>query len=687
MKYFFFGLFAALISTWVYLSFAKTPPPPSGDYKIPLNWQTSAEEITRRCENEGVKLIAIIESIEAANPSDISFTNSVRFLNQAFGDFSFVMDPLSFYKYTSTDKSLRDAADACEKKAGKLFIDIFTRKKLFEIVKAAKEKNERLSAIDQKLLDQLYNDFKRNGLELDDKKLAVFIAKKKAIVDLQAEFSTTLNDWNETIEVKPEELEGLPNDYIQGLKKTANGASYIVTLKYPDYFPFMEDGKNAEARKRLFLKFQSRGGEKNRERLKKTLMLREELAKMLGYKNHAEFVLAERMAKNPEAVRSFLDALIPKLKPLGAKEIEELTELKRKELKDPNIKTIEEWDRLYYANQLKKQKYEVDQQKVKEYFPLNKVVAGMFEVYQTLLGVEYVQIANPKAWDESVQGYAVLDAKTKAVISYFYTDLFPREGKYGHAAAFTLIKGRQNEDGSYEKPVSSIVANFNKPLGNNPSLLTHDQVETFFHEFGHIMHQVLTKAKYDYFSGTSVKNDFVEAPSQMLENWVWKKSSLEKLSSHYKTGKPLPEELLKKLLAAKNSDLGLRYLRQAFFASVDINLHTTDAMNIDTTKIWGETQNEVMGIPLTPKIYPEASFGHIMGGYDSGYYGYLWSEVYAQDMFSRFEKEGLLNAMTGADYRKFILEPGGELEPDVLLKKFLGRDPNQKAFLKELGLK
>jgi Zn-dependent oligopeptidase len=264
-------------------------------------------------------------------------------------------------------------------------------------------------------------------------------------------------------------------------------------------------------------------------------------------------------------------------------------------------------------------------------------------------------------------------------------DLYPREGKYKHAAAFTLLQGRELPDGSYQKPASAIVANFDKPTPERPSLIPHSDVETLFHEFGHIMHQTLTRAKYQRFSGSSVARDFVESPSQMFQNWVWKEEVLDRVSGYYQDRtKKLPKELIAKLLAAKNADSGLVYLRQNFFATYDMSLHTAPEV-ADTTALYGKLMKEVSLIPMSAGTVPEASFTHLMG-YDAGYYGYLWSEVYALDGFSRFVKEGLLSEKVGREYRREVLEKGGSREEGVSLRAFLGREPSDEAFLKNIGL-
>jgi thimet oligopeptidase len=642
-----------------------------------LNFDLTTNEIKTRCSQYQKEFVAKLDLI-AKMPSQKS---TLLQLDLVQTDFNNLISPLIFLKDVSPEKNVRDYAEACNLEVQKLFVDIYTREDLFNVVKGIDNPKIKLKKDEKILLEENLAGFKRNGLELEPSKRKVFIEKKKKLVALESEFQKNVAEWNETLEVTKEELEGLPKEYIESLKKTSSG-NYILTLDYPTYFPFMDNAKNENARKKLEKKFQSRGGEKNKELLEEAIVLRAELAEMLGFKNHAEVVLDRRMAKNPKTVLDFLNKIKGKLQEHGKKEIATLLELKRKEENNPKANVIHSWDWRYYDNQLKKIKYEVDQEAIKEYFPLEKVLSGMFEIYQQLLGVKFVKITNGPVWHPSVQLYKVM--KGQKILSYFYMDLFPREGKYSHAAAFTLVSGYKAPNGEYVKPVSSIVANFNPSTKDKPSLLPHKEVETMFHEFGHIMHQILTNAELGGLSGTNVKTDFVEAPSQMLENWVWEKEGLEKLSSHYKDGKPLPKELLEKLLNAKLVNIAIFYLRQLSFGFIDMEYHTSK--KVDSTAVYHRIAKDVMMIPLQEGTMPQASFGHLMGGYDAGYYGYLWSKVYAQDMFTRFQKEGLLSPKVGADYVKWILEPGGTEDPFKLISGFLGRKPNEDAFFKSLGL-
>ncbi len=651
------------------------------NYKMSVpRYDASVSDLESACKKEEQALLAKLEVIGKLGEK-AQFKNACVALEKALTDLQQNLTPLLFLKYVSDKAPMREAAGKCETAIEKLRVDVFAREDLYNALKTAAKNQNQLDPIDKRLLDEFLLAFKRNGLDLTADKRKLFIEKRKRIVELETEFSKELIEWNDWAEFTLEQLEGLPESFVQRLEKTPQG-KYKVTVKYPDYYPFMDNAKNAEARRILEEKFLNRGGKKNLARFDETLRLRSETAQMLGYPNHAAYVLDDRMAKTPEAVSAFLKRVGDRLQIQGKSDLAGLVAAKNEELGSKSDGKIHSHDWRYYDNQIKKRKHHIDTQLIKEYFPIDVVAKGMFEIYQTLLGVKFQEDRSLPKWHSDVTPYRV--TKDGKAVAIFYMDLFPREGKYGHAAAFTLIQGCINDDQSYQLPISAIVANFNPPSAQKPSLLEHGEVETLFHEFGHIMHQVLTTAKYASLAGTSVKRDFVEAPSQMLENWVWEVPTLTKLSGHYQNkSKPLPTDQMQRLIKAKLLNVGIKYLRQLLFASIDLRYHTQPTK--DSTQVYADLAREIMLIPIPKNTLPQAGFGHLMGGYDAGYYGYLWSEVYAQDMFTRFEKEGLLNAKTGADYLKWILQKGGELEPMDLITHFLGRAPNEEAFFKSLS--
>jgi thimet oligopeptidase len=474
----------------------------------------------------------------------------------------------------------------------------------------------------------------------------------------------------------------LRSDTIANFKKDAKGLR-IVPVNEATYFDIMNSADNEKTREKMLSAFMNRAAKMNTILAQKAISLRQDLAKLLGYKNWFDYKTEPRMAKSSESVRKFLEDLKDKLAALNKQDMEQLLAFKKQ--KDPAAKKLTQADLSYLEFQMKKQDFKVDGNLVREYFPSDVVIQGMFDVYSQILGVNFVEMKEAPVWSEGVKLYEVRDKKDNRIIGYFYTDFFPREGKYDHAAAFALTKGRI-KNGKYDYPRSAIVANLSAPTGDKPSLLSHKDVETMFHEFGHIMHDVLTKAPYASLSGTSTTLDFVEAPSQMLENWVWEPVVLEKISGHYKDhSKKLPKDLLQKMLAARDFQQGRFWMRQLTFGFYDLSIHT-DPGAVDVTKTYDEIFHDLMGIDQIANAHFPAGFGHMMGGYDGGYYGYLWSKVYAQDMYTVFQKEGVLSAKVGARYREDILAPGDMEDADLLLKKFLGREPNNKAFFKLLHI-
>jgi len=344
------------------------------------------------------------------------------------------------------------------------------------------------------------------------------------------------------------------------------------------------------------------------------------------------------------------------------------------------------WDTRYYGRIREERVYNVDHQKLKSYFPLQVVTKGLLEIYETLLGLKFTQIPNPHVWHPDVSLYRVNDSQTNELVGHFYLDLHPREGKYGHAACFGLQPGCVLGDGSRQYPAAAMVANFTKPKpGEEESaVLEHDEVETFFHEFGHVMHQLCSRADYAFFSGTAVERDFVEAPSQMLENWVWERESLAKMSQHVKDKTPIPEDLLQSLIKSRVANAGYLNRRQLFFALFDYYLHTAPKTN--TAELGAKLSRELLLVDQSPGTNMAGSFGHVAQSYDAQYYGYLWSEVFSDDMFLLFKKEGVLNQTVGRKYRENILEKGGSRDAADMLRDFLGREPSNEAFLRNKGL-
>jgi len=623
-----------------------------------------------------------IKNILSVKKEERNFNNTVKAFENALSELNYKVNIPIFLGYVSTDADIRNAATELELKVGKYFVDIFTREDIFNVIDDySKNIKENLDEVDRRLLDKILYAFKKNGLYGDEKTRKKVKKLLKDLVELEVEFAKNIRETRDYIKVDEEALKGLDENYKKRLKKSGNG-KYVISTDYPDYIPFMDNSKDDEARKALEIKFNNRCYPQNVELLEKAIKIRKKIAKLLNYKNFADYVLEDRMAKNSNKVFEFLKNLYKDLKKKGKKELKILLKLKNRET-GTDDKTLYNWQWRYYANMYKKENFSVDYEKLREYFPLEVVIDGMFDVFSKFFSVRFVPKELPK-WHSDVRTYEVCDSNNK-LIAYFYFDLFPREGKYKHAACFGLVKGRELPDGSYQIPAAAIVSNFTPPSQNMPSLLKFDEVVTLFHEFGHVTHNIFTRSRYGFFAGTSVSRDFVEVPSQVLENWVYDKDVLKKISSHYITKEPIDDKAIEKLIAARNATSGLFYLRQLFFALVDMIYHTKKS-SFDTTEVYEKLMKKIFMIPMTEGTHPQASFGHIMGGYEAGYYSYLWSEVIASDFYEEFKKNGIFNPEVGKRYIDKVLSRGGSIDEEMQVKEFLGREVSNQSFLKRIGL-
>lgn len=635
-------------------------------------------EITDLCSVSIENAKRAVEAIKSRSAFQLLFfQRSMRAFENALAELGDATSPLVFMASISPDAALREESAACEEKVGQLYPALFADKKLYEALK----RGIPFTRAQKRLSTETLREFKKSGMSLDDVKLGELKDLKQRLASLQTKYSLNLNNDNSSVSFRKNDLEGVSDVFLGRLTQSADH-HFVVTTNSTDYLQVMENAKKSETRKKMMFAYLNRGAGENTKLLEEAIEIRSKIAGLLGYKTWGDVQIDGRMAKSSDSVMGFLSGLKGKLKIRMEHDLAKL--LAYKKTLEAGATTIEAHDIAFLAAQLKKTSYALDEDKVAEYFPAETVMRGLFSTCSTLFGVKFVERKDTPLWAEGVKLYEIRNSSSDGIIAYFYTDTVPREGKYGHAAAFPLISARAIR-GRYSIPIASIVANFTPPSGDRPSLLTHDEVETLFHEFGHIMHQTLTRAPYSSLSGSSVAQDFVEVPSQMLENWVWNKDVLRVISGHYKTGEKLPDALLEKMLAAKDFNQGYAYMRQLLFGLFDMKIHSSSG-RVDTTQVYNEMYRELFGIEVMKDTHFPASFGHLMGGYDSGYYGYLWSEVYSQDMFSRFEKAGLLNPTTGADYRKTILESGNMRDAIDLIREFLGREPTSEAFYKKLGI-
>ncbi len=646
-------------------------------------------EIKQLCSTATHQFVTRLEELggllKKTSAKNLTFENTFAELEDASADFAAILSPIGALSSLSVNADVRKSANECESTASTAAIEVYTRKDLYQVMKEAQKnlKSERLAPPEARLMNETLVAFKLSGLELSDDKLQKYKKIQQLLSDLSIQFHAHLNNNNDSAEMSEEEMAGIPETVKSRFTKLPRG-KYQIPAKTTYYMDFMENASNSQARKKMYAIYNNREAKSNTELLQKTVRLRREAAELLGFKDWADYRTYDKMAKTGRNAWQFLQDLKSKMTLAYKKDFQELLNFKKSY--EPQSNKFEPWDTAYYSHHLKIKNYSVDDELIREYFPADYVVKKMFEIYSKLLGVNFTPVRNTVTWHSTVNLFEMTDAQTHKTVGYFYTDLYPREGKYNHAAAFPLRSGREI-NGQYQPPIAAIVANLNPPTKDRPSLLSHDDVETLFHEFGHVMHMTLTKAKYASLSGASVAGDFVEAPSQMLENWVWQPEILRMITAHYSDhSKKMSDELIEKLIRSRKFNQAYGFNGQLLYGIYDLTLHQSPK-DLDVTVTFQRLYKEIMLMDLLPDTHFPASFGHIMGGYDAGYYGYLWSNVYAFDMFTLFENGKLLSPQVGLKYRQTILEKGNLKEASVLLQDFLNRKPNSNAFFRYLGIK
>jgi thimet oligopeptidase len=652
---------------------------PSGPVGPAIAFDFTPAQISVQYEQANLQLNSVLNSIAAIAPEAATFSNTVKPFEAANAVWAKQVVPLLFLASVSPDPAVRAASNALEKQVGSDQVAMSHREDLFRAFEAAAAKNETLDPADRKLMDSTVKSFRENGFGLPADQRDRLIAVQKRLGDLSAEFGRNIDEHKDELLVGEDGIQGLPADFVSTLEKDEQGR-YKVPVDEPSLMVYMRYALSAEHRKAMLVKFDNRGGERNVEVLREALGLRRETAQLLGYKDYPTMALKDRMAGTPERVFAFLNGVKDAVMERARRDMEPIVEMKRRD--DPTATGVSAWERMFYARKVREERFALDAQQVKQYFPVDRVVEGTMKVYQKVLGVTFRELKSGPKWAEGVRLFEISDAKTGQRIGHFYLDLAPRDGKHGHPAAYPLVAGRIREDGSYEEPISAMVADFPKAAAGQPSLLSHGDVETFFHEFGHLMHQTLTKARYASFSGSSVALDFVEAPSQMLENFIWDRGVLDELSGHWETGAKLPQELFDKMLASRSFMEGASYAGQVAYALGDLVLHSE--VPADPSGAFDKIVADITGVATVPGTHFVSSFDHLMGGYGSGYYAYLWSKVFAEDIFTLFKAAGVISPEVGARYRKEILEVGSERPEMDSLRAFLGREPSEEAFMDDV---
>lgn len=637
------------------------------------------------------KADAAVAQIVAVPDAQRTFENTVCAVDDLLATLEDDTSMLVFLSNVHPDADVRDASTAAEEKVGNWTIEVGKREDLYKAVKAYAGTSPKLEGERKRLLDFVMRDYRRAGMDLPADKRAHLTSVQKEVNRLGIEFQKTIADDETAVPLTAEELHGAPEAVLKGLKQS--GGVYLVMMAYPVYTPLMENCDNEATRHKLWLAYKRRGGTRNVATLEKALKLRAEAAQMLGYANTSAYEAETRMVKNVEAIRKFYEKLRPLVRQKAENDYAEFTAAKREATGEAKAEFMP-WDLLFYTNRLLKTKYAVDTEKVREYFPMAEVVKGLFAVTQSLYGLEYKDVTATKAgtaarplWHPDVKLYEVWDKASNTMLGEFYLDLYPRDNKYTHAAQWGLQQHKVWSDGHVTRPLAALVCNFTKPADDKPSLLDHkEEVATFFHEFGHCLHTIVSEAKFNRFSGTNVELDFVEAPSQMFENWVWDPAVLATFAKHYQTGAVIPKELVASMVRARNLGSGMDAENQFYYGLTDQAYETTKDGTVDTTAIARDLYSTITMYKTVPdNTYYQASFGHLIN-YSAGYYGYMWSLVYASDMAVRFKQLGMLNPEAGMYYRKKIISQGGTRDAMDLVRDYLGREPRLDSFLEHLGL-
>lgn len=583
---------------------------------------------------------------------------------------------------TYADDATRNEANTQAQKIASYSTDLYLNEPLYKALKefSTSAISKRLSATQRKFLRETIINFEINGTKLDAegrKKLKVINDK---LIDFGNQFDKNIAEHKDSVEFSFADLAGVPAATIQPWKR-ANG-KYMVTINGPNFIDIMENAESGNTRKIVYMKYSNRAYPKNMAVLDSLFSYRQKLADVLGYKTYAEYVLVTKMAAKPENVWAFENDLKDKLTPHVGPERDEYRLLKQ-QTQPQDKEGLQAWDGGYYRVKLLKAKYNLNTEEVQQYFEMNNTVNGMFAVYQKLFNIDIREVKGVPVWDAKIKSYELyMDGKK---MGSFFLDLYPRPNKYTHFETSPLSQYRFS-GGKEVLPVGTLICNFPEGTASKPSLLDHEDVITMFHEFGHLLHFLVSHPVIASQGLYAVKGDFVEAPSQFLENFCWDYGCLKLFAKNYKTGEVLPKSLFNKMKAAQNMGASLQNIRQVSLGMTDFTYE--DRYNQMKEKGIDQVEKDMWAMLQVP--YPEGthficSFGHL-NSYGANYYGYLWSKVYAQDIFSIFEKNGVLDRTTGIKYRKDILQQGGQEDEMAMLRHFLGREPNSKAFLKSLGI-
>lgn len=660
-------------------------------HDVRVLFPTTAEALKIQVDEAILKAQKGIDSLIALKSKERTFENTVQALDSIGTNLSIAAHIAWTIQNVSPDESLREVAQEVIMKIQNFSVDAISHnQKVYNAIKEYAQKNapqESLNSEEKKYLKETIEGFEKSGLNLPEAQQDSIKQIKKDLAQATLSFSMNINSDMRSIAVKREDLAGLDENFIAELQQNPEGLS-ILGVDYPTYFAVMDNCSVESTRCALWKEFNNRAYPANEAVLKTIIALRDRLAKALGFTSYAHLDLDDEMAKTPERVHQFLESLITK----SQEKIEAEMALLKTHLPQGVVllekgaeARFKPWDFPYVKSNYKKQHLALDDEKIKEYFPVQKTVNELLDIYAQFLNIEFRQEPLDGMWHPDVR-YVAVYTRQNQLLGHLLLDLHPRPHKYGHACMSDLVPAVREKNGTYHPPVILVIANFPKPTASQPGLLRFDDVKTFFHEFGHAMHGLFGATQMAGFSGTNVKTDFVEMPSQMLEEWMYDPMILKKMSSHYITNQPLDDATIEKIRAVKQFGTGTFVQRQSALALLALACFASGE-DKNPSALRKEIFDRLFSRDMVMDVadHFEASFGHL-SGYGAKYYSYLWSKVFALDMFDYIKQYGLLNSTIGQHYIDTVISKGGSVEPDEILVNFLGRAPNMNAFLKDLGL-
>ena len=652
-------------------------------------WEQTPDAVEASMKAAILKANTALNQIGAQDLANVTFKSTVVALDDLTYQAGIAANKATIIKEASTNPAMRTAAENAVKAFQEWAVGIDYREDVYKAIKAFADTHPKLLGEDEKLLNETLRDYRRAGLDLPPDRRKEAEQLRKELSKLGTDFDTNIVNGSAPVIFTKADLDGLPDSFFVSPGIKTGDDAYTVMANVTWQFNTVEENAKSEAtRKRLYVIHDTLAKDTNVPVLNQMLALRNKIALRLGYKSWDDFQTEIKMAKTGANAEKYINDLIAGIQPKFENEVAELQKMKAADTKDPAAK-IEAWDWRYYSNQRNKQKYAVDKEALRAFFPFQKVLDGMFNIYQSIFGLKFEKITAPYKWIDDLELYLVTDSATGEPLGMFYLDMFPREGKFNHFAQFDILSGKLLPDGKYQRPTVALLCNFPPATADKPSLMTHSDVETLFHEFGHALHSIVTRAKYGRFAGTHVPGDFVEAPSQMLQNWVWDKKVLDTFAADYRDpSKKIPTEIIKKMNDAKLANAGVFYRRQFAFASLDLALHEQHPEDnaYNCVSISNPILERVF-LPIDPSTTFVSYFGHL-NGYDAGYYGYAWADAIAADMATVFEKakDGYLDKQAGLKLRREIYEPGDSRDVNISIEKFLGRKQSIQPFLKKIGI-